>query len=543
MTTSPCPPGEDRLSMDPVIPGSGDHSRRAVLTGALRAGLAAGAVLALPGAAAAGGAQGAGQGAAQGTDWLLPPGAAFGPETLRDLARQMAKAAYAAPGADDLAGDLRSLPRDRYEAIRTAPGTAIWDGEAHGFAIEPLARGSIFSAPVELSLIVDGRIHPVLGDRARFEPGEVALPDLPSPRAYSGFRVRARLGGGSPSAFAVFQGASFFRLLARGQRFGVTARSLTLRPADARGEEFPRFRAFYIEAPRGGALSLHAIVDSESCVAALTYRLTPGDLSTAEVEGFLVPRKALDHLGLGGMQAAYLFGGHDRRGSDDARAAAYAASGLQIRNGGGEAIWRPVHNPESLQISSFLDRGPKGFGLMQRERAYADFEDDVQRWEERPSLWLEPRGDWGEGAVTLLEIPSDSEFNENVLAYWRAKGPLPAGTEQEFGYRQSWCWESPERPPLARVCGTRSGKGGAGAQRLFLVDFSGDDLFDEGLEAELSASPGRIVARTLYPYPERRTLRVSFELDPGSAKACELRLILKRGERVLSETWLYRWTP
>ncbi len=199
--------------------------------------------------------------------------------------------------------------------------------------------------------------------------------------------------------------------------------------------------------------------------------LRAGDASLCDVEGTVFARAGIDHLGLGGMTTSYLFGPHDRRGADDARAGAYASGGLQIRTGFGEAIWRPVRNPETLQISSFLDENPKGFGLMQRARDYAAFEDDVQHWEWRPSLWLEPLGAWGPGAVTLLEIPSDSEFNENVLAYWRPKVALAAGAELPFSYRQHWCWQPPEPPALAQVSGTRSGAAPENRRR-FLVDFT-----------------------------------------------------------------------
>lgn len=481
--------------------------------------------------------------AQEGGPWLLQPGLTFDRDVLIERARQLAKTGYAAPRSDDLPSELKGLSRDQYAGIAPAPGRAVWQGEPHGFTVEPLLRGSIFADPVELALIVDGRVQPIGYDRAGFETGGLALPSLPDARAFSGFRVRARFDGGEPSEFAIFQGASFFRLLAKGQRFGVTARSLTLRPADARGEEFPRFRAFYIEPPSPeGRLTVHALIDSDSCAGALTFVLKPGEMSSAEIDTLILSRKPIDHVGLGGMQAAYLFGSHDRRGADDARAAAYAASGLQIRNGAGEAIWRPVHNPDSLQISSFLDRNPKGFGLMQRARAYAAFEDDVQRWELRPSLWLEPADSWSDGAVTLLEIPSDSEFNENILAYWRPATPIAANAETRFRYRLCWGWDAPERPPVARVVGTRSGHGSAGAQRLFLVDFSGDDLAAEGVSVELSASAGRLLGQTLYAYPERRVLRVAFELDPGSEKASELRLALSREGRRLTETWLYRWT-
>lgn len=517
---------------DHGITGSRDHSRRDLLR------VAAGGLAGIAGWSAVSAAR------AEETPWLLAPGSAFGAGTMLELARRLAKATYAAPAGGDLPSALKGLTREQYQAIRPAPGKAAWTADGHGFTIEPLLRGSVFSDPVELSLVVDGQVRPLPYDRAAFETDGLALPDLPEHRGHSGFRVRAPFEGGEPTEFALFQGASFFRLLAKGQRFGVTARALTLRPADTRGEEFPRFRAFAIEPPTAeGTLTVHALIDSESAAGALTLVLRPGALSVAEVSGTIVPRKAIDHLGLGGMQAAYLFGPHDRRGTDDARAGAYEATGLQIRNGAGEPIWRPVHNPETLQISSFLDDGPKGFGLVQRARDYRDFEDDVQLWEKRPSLWLEPGDDWSKGAVTLLEIPSDSEFNENVLVYWRPAAPLAADAETPFRYRQSWGWDTPERAPVARVSGTRSGHGSTGSQRLFLVDFTGDDLGPEGIEIALSASPGRIVSRTPYPYPDRRTLRVAFELDPGGERACELRLALSRAGKRLTETWLYRWTP
>ncbi|KAB1067908.1 glucan biosynthesis protein [Methylobacterium planeticum] len=535
-SSDPAPRARDP-SCDPASPGSPDHTRRALLRLAGAASLAGGTGL----------AGWAGPARAAEPPALPAPGARFEPGTVVELARALAAAPYAPPRTDDLPASLKSLSREQYGAIRAAPGSAVWAGDDLGYTLEPLHRGSIFPGRVALALVEDGVVRALPYDRARFETGGIVLPEFAEDPGYAGFRLRARFEGGAPADFAVFQGASFFRLVAKGQGYGVTARALTLRPADARGEEFPLFRAFWVErpGPGGAPLVVHALIDSESCAGALRMSLRPGEVSLADIEGTIFPRRAIDHLGLGGMQVSYLFGPHDRRGTDDARAAAHAAGGLQIRNGAGEAIWRPVHNPDTLQISSFLDQDPKGFGLMQRARAYADFEDDVQHWEWRPSLWLEPLGPWGEGAVTLLEIPSDSEFNENILAYWRPRTALAAGAETRFAYRQFWCWEPPERPPVARVTGTRSGHGSGGTRRLFLVDFTGEGLFAEegGLETVLGASPGGIARQSLYPYPERGTVRVAFELDPGSERACELRLALTRGGRAVTETWLYRWTP
>jgi glucans biosynthesis protein len=214
-------------------------------------------------------------------------------------------------------------------------------------------------------------------------------------------------------------------------------------------------------------------------------------------------------------------------------------------NGQGEWLFRPLNNPDTLQVSAFLDENPRGFGLVQRERDFASFQDDAQRFERRPSVWIEPIGDWGQGGVQLIEIPSDSEVNDNVLAYWRPRAAMAAGSEAAFAYRQFWSWAPPERPVLASVAMTRSGRGGGGRRRRFIVEFAGEGLANPvpDLRAAVSAAPGSIAAIRLWPYPERRAVRVAFELDPGNENACEMRLVLQSGQRAVSETWLYRWTP
>ena len=507
---------------DPVTAEAGRHTRRDLIRGA--GALTISAVLpgaALPGAALADDAPA-----------LPAAGTPFQAGLVTDLARALAARAYVAPRTDDLPGALADLNREQYAGIRTAPGSAVWAEAGLGFTLEPLHRGSVFRDRVALALVEDGVVRPLAYDRARFETDTVQIPTLKEDLGYSGFKIRARFDGGELSDFAYFQGASFYRLIATGQGFGVTARALTLRPADARGEEFPEFRAIWIERPGpGGPLVVHALVDSPSATAALRMSLRPGAASLCDVEGTVFARNAIDHLGLGGMTTSYLFGPYDRRGADDARAAVHSSGGLQIRTGASEAIWRPVRNPETLQVSSFMDDGPKGFGLMQRARDYRAFQDDVQHWEWRPSLWLEPLAPWGPGAVTLLEIPSDSEFNENILAYWRPKAGLAARAELAFSYRQHWCWQPPEPVPVAVVSGTRSGRGTTEARRLFLVDFTGEGLAEAGdLRTQLSVGPGAITASTLYRYPDRKTVRVAFELDPRGEKACELRLALQRGD-------------
>jgi glucans biosynthesis protein len=288
------------------------------------------------------------------------------------------------------------------------------------------------------------------------------------------------------------------------------------------------------------------VIDSESSTGAVRMTFRPGEMTIVDVETTLFPRVNLEHVGLGGMGSTFLFGPNDRRNVDDIRPAVHESTGLQMLNGRGEWLWRPLHNPETLQISAFVDAAPRGFGLIQRERSFEAFQDDEQRYERRPSLWIEPLGDWGQGSVQLLEIPSDAEINDNVLAYWRPRAPMPAGGEVALAYRQYWCWTPPERPPLATSGTTRVGRGSTGRRRRFTVDFTGDmlgDPFPQDLKPILTVGPGSVHNLRVWSYPERKVVRVAFELDPGNENACEMRLILEAGGKPISETWLYRWTP
>jgi glucans biosynthesis protein len=414
--------------------------------------------------------------------------------------------------------------------------------------VEPLHRGFVFNNAVDLFVVEDGVVRRIGFDASQFDYGKITppanLPDL----GYSGFRLLANLGDGKPFDFAIVQGATFFRAIARGQNFGAIARALTLKPADPKGEEFPVFRAFWLERPAIGSnsITVHGILDSESTSGALRMTFRPGDMTIVDVETTLFPRVNIDHVGLGGIGSTYFYGPNDRQNGDDIRPAVYESSGLQILNGKGEWLWRPLQNPNTLQFSAFVDQAPKGFGLLQRDRAFDVFQDDEQRFDRRPSLWIEPLGEWDQGSVQLLEIPTDAEINDNILAYWRPKAQLAAGSEVPFAYRQYWCWAPPERPPLATVSATRVGRGSGGRRRRFVVEFTTEALGEnppQDIKSVLTVGPGAFHNLRQWVYPERKAVRVGFELDPGNENACEMRLILEAGGKPISETWLYRWTP
>jgi glucans biosynthesis protein len=517
------------MTDSPTIPG-----RRALLKLAV-AGVAAGAASRLAGGVAV----------AQAATPQLGAPAPFASDDVVEMARQLARAPFKAPKAT-LPDPFANLTYDQYVAIRSKPGSALWSGDNVGFALEPLHRGFIFSTPVELSLVENGMARRVAYDPAAFDFGKLQPPaDLPD-IGFSGFRVLTAVEGRGFQDVAIYQGASFFRAKARGQTLGVTARGLSIRTGDPEGEEFPLFRAFWIEKPTLAANSLviHALLDSASVAGAFRFTLRPGEATIIDTESTIFARVAVDHIGLGAMTGIYLFGELFRPKVADVRPNVYEINGLQMLTGKGEWIWRPVANRETLQISAFVDQNPRGFGLLQRNRSFYTFQDDDQHWELRPSLWIEPIGDWGEGQVQLLEIPTESENNGNIIAQWRPKAGMAEGAAQSFAYRQFWCWTPPARPMLAICAGVRTGK--IGKNTRFVIEFVSDLFGDPARSAEVKATmvahPGQIVWSRIIVSAERKSLRVAFDLEPGSEAYSELRVALEAAGQPASETWLYRWT-
>ena len=475
------------------------------------------------------------------------PASDFQANTVTDIARELAKQPYK-PISTDLPDPFKTLTYEQYAAIKLKPEARIWASENLGFIIEPLHRGFQFNNSIELNLVAQGKSYKLVYDVNMFDFGGKVTP---SPKIgdinFSGFRVLASRPSKGYGEVANFQGANFFHALADGQVEGMMARALALKIGDPKGEEMPLFRAMWIEKPSlvANLMIVHALIDSDSVVGAFRFTIRPGEATIIDTECTLFPRKDVDNYGLATMSATHLLGFMDHKKFDDYRPNVSEVDGLQLLTGANEWVWRPVTNRDTLQISTFVDNKPRGFGCIMRDREFSSYDDEDQQWQRRPSLWIEPLGEWAEGGVQLIEIPSQSDANDNILSFWRPKQSLKAGQEMAFAYRQFWCWDPPTKPDLARA--VRSRAGSVGKHRKFFVEFEGDILGDaartDGLAATLTATNGSISFVRTYARPERKAFRVLFELDPGNAEASELRLLLEAKGKPISETWLYRWTP
>jgi glucans biosynthesis protein len=476
----------------------------------------------------------------------------FSPELVREQARALAAEPFGTlDGA--LPDVLAELDYDQHSQIRLRPDAALW----HGLGLDAEAQffhlGYHFKTPVHIYEVADGMAREVLYTAELFDFGQNGLEtDFPEQLGFAGVRLHVPLNRPDYlDELAVFLGASYFRALGRGQRYGISARGVAIDTGLPKQEEFPSFRRFWLERPAPGAAQLvvHALVDGPSVTGAYSFVIRPGDATIMDVAMTLYPRQAIELLGLAPLTSMFLFGSNDRQGVDDYRPQVHDSEGLQIWSGSGEWFWRPLVNPQQLRLSLFSDKDPKGFGLMQRTRAFEEYEDLDARFGLRPSLWVEPLEGWGQGHVRLIEIPSPAEVNDNIVAFWVPRAPVEAGSEWRFKYRLYWSMEAPVRPELAQTAATRVGLGGPppdGESRKFVIDFQGGQLKDLPADAPVEAAVAISSGEVAQPITRKNDVtggwRVSFDLYPAGDEPVEVRCTLRLGGKPLSETWVYQWT-
>lgn len=485
--------------------------------------------------------------------------APFGLADVAELARRDAARPYQPP-ADDLPAALKGLNYDALRDIRFRPERATWRAQGLPFEMQFFHRGGGHPLPVQLHEVVDGRPRELRYDPAAWTFGRNRLDatrwgDI----GHAGFRIHHALN--SPAykdELVVFLGASYFRALGRGQQYGLSARALAIDTVGAppgRGEEFPRFKAFWIERPTPGAstLTLHALLDSPRATGAYRFVITPGETTTVDVQQQVYLRAPVARLGIAPLTSMFLHGENQPapQPGGDFRPEVHDSDGLLLA-ADGEWLWRPLFNPATPLASSFGVRRLQGFGLMQRDRRFAAYEDDEAHYERRPSAWIEPLGDWGAGRVELLLLPTPDETHDNVVAYWvPAEQPAP-GQPLRLDYRLHWQGSMQQLPPQAWVAQARRGHGWArlsAGEVQYMLDFEGPALqalpADVAVEAVATAGPGAQVLETrawrhtgsgagVSNGVWRMQLRVQ-RSDPHTP--IELRAYLRRGPHALTETW------
>ena len=491
----------------------------------------------------------------------------FSFEALKARAKQMAAQPYQAPPSPrpDV---LQRIDYDAHGKIRFKPEMALWANGPSPWPVTFFHLGRYFQKPVRMHVIDGGKAREIVYDESYFEmPADSPARELPTGAGFAGFRFQESRSGHpgrkgemldwKKNDWVAFLGASYFRAIGELYQYGLSARGLAIDPAVAgRSEEFPDFTHIWLETPKEGAeyVTVYALLSGPSVAGAYRFRMHRGKGVTMEIETAIHLRKDVERLGIAPLTSMFWYSETAKATAVDWRPEVHDSDGLALWTGSGERAWRPLNNPRHTVASAFVDNNPRGFGLMQRDREVGHYLDGVF-YERRPSLWVETEGQWGKGSVQLIEIPTDDEIHDNIVAMWVPEAPARAGNVYNYRYTLHWMADEPFPTTLGRVVATRLGNGGQPGTtrpkgvRKFMVEFLGPALetipFGVKPEVVLSASRGSFsyIFAEAVPDDIPGHWRAQFDLTVEGGEPVEMRCYLKAGDTVLTETWLYQYVP
>jgi glucans biosynthesis protein len=474
-------------------------------------------------------------------------------------AKALAQRAYQAPPGIPQA--LRNLSYDQYQGIRFRPDRSLWRASGSNFQVMLVPPGLYYTQIVTINVVDAEGVHEVPFHRADFD---FASPDVkklvPNDLGYAGFKLTfpwSDSSGVTSHQFLVFAGVSYFRAVGRDNVFGLSARGIAVDTGLPSGEEFPSFTEFWLvrPSPTARTAQLYGLLEGKSLAGAYWFIVTPGAATVLRVGAVLFPRTTIQLAGIAPLTSMFYYGENTPRPPGEWRPQVHDSDGLLLHDGStGEWLWRPLINPRRLTMDQLQTQRLGGFGLIQRQTSFTDYEDPGALYGRRPSAWVEPRGDWGKGGVELVQLPARNETSDNIVAFWTPAAEPKAGERLSFSYRLSFGSESVAGEPMGRAAKTYVGNGNvmgggdvAGAYRV-IVDFEGGPLAelqpDAAVDAVITPEDGGQVLEHHVEYlqPAHRW-RLSILARPASGKSLALRAFLKHGGATLTETWTYRLPP
>ncbi len=481
----------------------------------------------------------------------------FSFEGLIDMAKNLASSPYKEPETFD-SSSLSGVNYDIYSKMIYDSDYALFGRTKKKYPVTFFMVNDLHRKPVRMYVVSNNSASEIIQDIRYFgnRRKKEKLPNLTG-NVFSGFRIlsgQADLKDNDQNDWVSFLGASYFRAVGELEQFGLSARGIAVNTVvPGSDEEFPDFTDFWFETPADNSdkVIVYALLNGPSISGAYRFILQRTKGVIIDVECSLFLRRDIQRFGIAPLTSMYWFSKTVKGAASDWRPEVHDSDGLAIWTGRDEHIWRPLNNPLRIVVSAFSDGNPKGFGLLQKDRDFKSYLDAVH-YERRPDLWVEPLGKWGEGAVQLIEIPTDDEIYDNIVAMWVPEQPAKAGSHHHFRYRLHWLADEPFPSPLARCGATRLGRGGVpGAprpqnSRKFTVIFRGDILnnLPSGMKpkAVLWASRGGFENILVEKVPDNSgDWLAQFDLVSGKGEPVEIRLHLQAGEKIVSETWTYQY--
>ncbi len=465
--------------------------------------------------------------------------------SLLDLARAAQRRPYR-PNTTPLAPPFADLSYDAFRGIRPLPGKASLIPHGARFAFDLLPPGLYFPDPIKVDQMTEDGIQEIAFSPGLFSFDERYFDEVPdtSPGAgFTGFRLRYPVNAPDRlDEVLVMQGASYFRAIGEAMVYGLSARTVAIGTGGGGPEEFPRFTHVRLHPAEGDTVRVEGMIDSPSLTGHLDLTLRPGAETEIDIVTTFFPRARITEIGVAPLTSMYLKGPMLAAVSDDFRPRVHDSDVLVIENGAGEVLWRPIANSNAVETSAFGDISPKRFGLYQTARTYEDFQDTEARYHDRPSAFVEPQEPWGPGAVMLVELPTNDEFLDNIVAFWRPEAALEPGQEYRFAYRLTWTREPPDVGALPRILQSRSGQEhDRPGHRRYVIDVA--RVLDDPMPVISSSEGSGVLGASAFALPDGHGTRITFLFAPHELNAAEIRMSLRGADGTpQSPVWLHRWT-
>jgi glucans biosynthesis protein len=455
----------------------------------------------------------------------------------------------------DIAQKLKEISYDQMRDIRFDSRQAVWRRERLPFQLQFFHPGGPQQSQIDVNLVDGDAVTELPFNRDFFDYGANKFNwfDLRAMK-FSGFRIHYPLNRTDVlDELAVFQGATYFRCLAPNLIYGLSARALAINCGGPGTEEFPRFRTFWLHRPdkEGKKISILALFEGPSVSGAAAFVVLPGATNAptlVDARVALFARADMPRYGIAPLTSMFWFGKNTARKFNDFRPEVHDSDGLLVQTSLGQWLWRPLENDGRLRMVTFGDANLKGFGLLQRERSFAAYEDLEAQYQRRPSSWVRPVGDWGKGAVKLVEIETENEYMDNIVAFWEPEGGLKAGGSAEFAYQLAWFGDDPNLPALGRCVATRTGWAGQPRAKKFVLDFTWPTLARDAeagkVVPDVIATRGKISGLSSEFNPHHKTWRLAFDvIAEDKTDAVNVHAALKVADKPQTETWTYLWRP
>lgn len=481
-------------------------------------------------------------------------------QSIIDAARTSATESYE---QDDhgLNSKLKEIDYTTYRSIRFKPEQSLWHGE-NDYELQFFHPGFLYEYPVTIHTIGESNKPERLAfnsDMFNYDGSASGLAGLTDEKSgFAGFRVHYPIKNEEyKDEFAVFLGASYFRLVGKNQVYGISARGLAIDTALAKGEEFPHFTEFWIIEPsKGKPITIYARLESPSVAGAYKFVIQPDVDTSVKVESWLFARDDVNKLGIAPFTSMFLYGENTEKRHDDYRPEVHDSDGVLMVTHADEEIWRPLTNPARLQVTSLSDANPKGFGMLQRDGKWDNYLDAEANYHLRPGLWVTPEAGFEKGRLEVVEIPTKSEIHDNIVAFWTPEKPFKAGESLYFAYELKTVEQNPFVSELASVVRTRQGKAvlpgdefkddALSTTRQFSVDFSAptDTAFDnKSMKLVVQGTNGTISQQRLYPVADGQEWRATFFVKPKEKQTVDMRAYIEKDGKRVSEVWNYVYQP